>query len=208
MSLPDNRIRLPSAKIDFVTDVGVTGQDHDNYPAPQAQARFDHMRMYLIGLLAQQSSYTEPTEKRDGTPWFDLTTLSLKIYLNGEWAPYSSVIALTTTSPIVTLSDWYASTNEALASLAAEIVFGGKATSVSSDVTIPEPLRSSIYSNSKAFVFVNGVAIDPRTVSFIGSPSPTLLRFSDHELESGDEFFVSIRRIPVSTFYTQDVSVP
>ena len=59
--------------IDFVADVGIASQDHDNYPPPQGQARFDHMRMAIIALLSQQASFSEPTQYRDGTPWFDLT---------------------------------------------------------------------------------------------------------------------------------------
>lgn len=204
MSLPDNRIRLPSVKIDFDLDVGTTGQDHDTYPAPQAQARFDHMRMYLIGLLSQQSSFSEPTQKRDGTPWFDLNSMSLKIYMNGSWESYSEAIALTSDTQPLTLATWYTTVNEALSSLAPEILFGGKAQSITSEIPIPESVRSALFSDSRAFVAVNGTAIDPRSVSFIGSPIPTLLRLSNHELEANDEFFVCIRRVPTSTFVVQD----
>ena len=50
MSIPDNRLRFSSTKIDFANDVGIASQDHDNYPPPQGQARFDHMRMVVIAL--------------------------------------------------------------------------------------------------------------------------------------------------------------
>ena len=205
MTLPDNRIRLPSVKIDFDTEVGTTGQDHDTYPAAQAQARFDHMRMYLIGLLSQQSSFSEPVQKRDGTPWFDLNDGTLKIYYNNEWMAYSQAIALDTNTPPLTLAAWYATVNESLSSLAPEIVYGGKSNNITSEISIPETVRALIYTDSRAFVTVNGSAIDPRTVSFIGSPTPTLIRLSNHELEKDDEYFVSIRRVPSSTFVTQDV---
>ncbi len=208
MPLPDNRIRLPAVKIDFDTEVGTTSQDHDTYPAPQAQARYDHMRMYLIGLLSQQSSYSEPTQKRDGTPWFDLNTLALKIWLNGEWQLYSAVIPLTVGTQTLTLADWYATVNESLVSLAPEVVFGGKADSVTSDITIPSALRSALYDDSRAFIVVNGTSIDPRSVTFIGSPTPTIIRMANHELEANDEFYVTIRRVPVTTFSTSDVIVP
>lgn len=92
MPLPDQRIRLSAPTIDFDTQVGVTGQEHDNYPAPRTQARFDHMRLYLIGLLCQQASYDPPVEYREGTPWFDLNTMSLKIRKAEAWRPYADAL--------------------------------------------------------------------------------------------------------------------
>lgn len=208
MTLPDNRIRFPSGKIDFPADVGVTSQDHDNYPAPLAQARYDHMRMYLIGLLSQQSSYTEPTQKRDGTPWLDLNDNTLKIYINGEWVPYSTVIGLTAGASPTTLKEWYDAVVDAVAGLSPELFFGGKVTGTTADINIPESLRSKIYSDSRAFVTVNGLTIDPRSASFIGAPVPTIVRLGTHELEANDEYFVVIKRIGTSTFYVSDVVIP
>ena len=93
MTTPDQRIRLPGAKINFSTDVGTTGQDHDTFPAP-GQARYDHMRMYLLGLLSNQASYSEPTQYREGSFWFDLNTLTFKIYVNDSWSSLSETILL------------------------------------------------------------------------------------------------------------------
>ena len=89
----DNRIKFPATAIDF-NEVGVTGQDHDNYPAGSQQARYDWMRMVIIGLLSCQSSDAEPTQYRDGTWWFDLTTLSMKIRIGEAWEPAAKVLAL------------------------------------------------------------------------------------------------------------------
>lgn len=208
MTLPDNRIRFPAGRIDFTADVGDTSQDHDSYPAPLAQARYDHMRMYLIGLLAQQSSYDEPTQKRDGTAWLDLNDDVLKIYLDGAWHPYSSVIPLTSGVNPLTLASWYENVAEAISGLAPELCYGGKATATTSDILIPESLRSRIYTDSRAFVVINGVSIDPRSASFIGAPVPTIIRLGTHELENGDEFFVSIRRVDVNSFNVSDVIIP
>jgi hypothetical protein len=163
------------------------------------------MRMFLIGLLAQQSSFTEPSQKRDGTPWYDLNNGTLKIYVNNEWVSYSSVIGLTTDSPPLTLASWYASVSESLSSLAPELIFGGKSENITSEIPIPESIRALIYTDSRAFVTINGLSLDPRTASFIGSPAPTLIRLSKHELEPNDEFYVSIRRVPISTYVIQDV---
>ncbi len=202
MTLPDNRVRLPSSKIDFATDVGITSQDHDNYPSPGGQARFDHMRMFLIGLLSQQSSYDAPTEYRDGTPWFDLNSLSLKIWKNNSWEPYSDVIQL---EEGITLQDWYLSATASLSSISPELFFAGKSNINSSSIPIPSSLQSQISSDSRAFITINGLALDPREVSFVGTPNPTTIQLTTIELEPNDAFQVNIRRVPSTTFVTQNV---
>lgn len=83
--IPDNRINLQPPLIDFVDDVGTTGQAHDTFPQP-GQARYDWMRSYLIGLLAHQASFQEPIEFRLGSVWFDLNTSSFK-YRAGSAEP-------------------------------------------------------------------------------------------------------------------------
>lgn len=106
MAAPDARIHLPGSPIDFPTDVGTTGQDHDTYPSPDTQARFDHMRMYLIGLLANQASIgtDEPTQYREGTWWFDLTEGAMKIRKGDAWVPAGDGILV---ADGVTLGDFY-----------------------------------------------------------------------------------------------------
>jgi hypothetical protein len=74
--LPDNRINLQGPLVDF-TKVGTTGQAHDLFPQP-GPARFDQMRSYLIALLANQSSFSEPIEFRVGSLWFDLNVNAFK----------------------------------------------------------------------------------------------------------------------------------
>lgn len=206
MALPDNRIRLPAVKIDFANDVGLASQDHDTYPPAGGQARFDHMRMYLIGLLSQQSSYDEPTQKRDGTPWFDYNTLSLKIWLDGSWRPYSDTIQLTDE---LNLTQWYSQVSLALSTLSPELVFGGRCTTVGiSEITIPENLRSNLHSDSRVFMTVNSTPIDPREVQLIGTPIPTTIRLNTIELETNDTFLIQIRRVSDNLFYTPDVTIP
>lgn len=89
---PDNRIRFPSSPLDFATAVGVTGQDHDHYPQPSTQARYDWMRMMMIGLLSHQSSYHPPTQFREGTVWMDLNIPALKVMMNGTWEHIAKAI--------------------------------------------------------------------------------------------------------------------
>ena len=204
--IPDNRIRLSSTKIDFESSVGLTGLEHDDYPPPQGQARFDHMRMYLIGLLSQQSSYDEPTEKRQGTAWFDLNSNEVKIWDGNSWSKYSNHILLKDSSDNdITLSDWQLDTNNKLANVGQEVFFGGRCSSAAvSDITVPVELREAIDPESKAFVVINGLSIDPRESQLIGSPVSTV-RLLELELEAGDRFFVTFKRIPSSSYYTQDV---
>jgi len=210
MTLPDNRIRFSSTKIDFPNDVGITGQDHDSYPPPQGQARYDHLRMYLIGLLSQQSSFSEPLQKREGTPWFDLNELALKIYTNGTWAPYSDTIKIGSQ----TLTQWSEEVSNAITGIYPDIVFCGECTVDGVDqIPIPPTLQSQIYSDSRAFITVTSSTgdtsiVDPREVQLIGSPTPTTLVLTNNELDAQDSFVVVIKRIPNSSFYTATVSIP
>lgn len=91
-NLPDNRLRFSSAKIDFATEVGLTGQPHDTYPGPGEQPRYDWLRMWYISLLANQSSYEEPTNYREGTIWFDLNGPTIKIYSESQWKEITEAI--------------------------------------------------------------------------------------------------------------------
>lgn len=210
MALPDNRIRFPSTKIDLSADVGVTGQDHDTYPAAGSQARADWMGLYLIGLLSSQSSFSEPTEKRDGTVWFDLNTLSMKIWRNSEWQQYAEAIDLEDSDGnIISLSDWYEDAAELLKGLSPEIVFSGSSTAdAQSLITIPESLRDELTSDSRPLVYKNGSLIDPRNTRLEPSAIPTAVKLTDETIDNGDTFTVFIRRIPSSTFYTPNVTIP
>jgi hypothetical protein len=207
---PDNRLRFPSTLIDFPNDVGTTSQDHDSYPPPQGQARYDHFRMVMIALLSQQSSYEAPTQYRNGTPWFDLNTNVLKIRSGGAWVSYADVIALGDADPTsgsyLTLSEWFDTTNVAISSLAQEITFSGVSTADSvTDITIPASLQTLLYSDTRCFLYINGVLADPRDCSIINL---TTIRLSNISLDTDDEFTVILRRVPSNSFYAPTVSVP
>ncbi len=208
--LPDNRIVFTPTRLDFATDVGLTGQEHDSYPAPGSQARYDWFRSVMIGLLAQQSSYEAPTQYRDGTPWFDLNTLTLKIRKDGAWVSYAEVIGLTepdTDGNFTTLADWFTSANETLTNLAPEVFSGQCTTDDVSDIPIPTALQSYLASDSRVFLHINGLFVDPRNCSLLGSP-PTTIRISGATLGAGDSFSVSVRRISTSTFMSTAVVIP
>jgi hypothetical protein len=209
MTLPDNRIHFPAAKIDFSTDVGVTSQDHDSYPPPQGQARFDHMRMFLIGLLAQQASYDEPTQYRDGTPWFDLNDSSVKIRSGSEWKHLSDAISVQQASGVSTLSltDFVTQVLAAIPNITPEVVFSGVCTNDNvTSIPIPESLRSGLGTESRPFVFVNGALIDPRNTRLEPGANPSTVVLVSDNLDTGDLFTVNIRYIPDATFYSQSVT--
>lgn len=210
MTLPDNRIRLTPAKIDFETQVGETGQDHDNYPGPQKQARFDHLRMYLIGLLSQQSSYDPPTQFRDGTTWFDLNDLTLRIRYNNEWRPISEVVSVQQDNAGVstmTLAQLASTVLQTLPNITPDIVYNGICTNNGvSVIPIPAELRTYIGPASRSLVYVNGLLVDPRNTSLQPVVSPSQINLVGTTLNNGDKFTVNIRYVPTETFYLPTVN--
>ena len=208
MSLPDNRLRFPAPRIDFPTEVGTGAGDHINYPSPGGQARYDHMRMVVIALLSQQSSSEPPTEYREGTPWFDLTEATLKIRYNDAWVPYSEVISVEQNKDgqnTKTLAEFYAEVSETLVSLSPEIVFNGIVNNSSvGSITIPVSLRGNLHIDSRAFVYVNGLLKDTASTQ-LNQPNPISIILSGFTLNNGDIFTVIIKRIPDSTYYTEQV---
>jgi hypothetical protein len=210
MTLPDYRIKFPAPLIDFSADVGLTGQAHDEYPAPGTQARYDHLRLYLIGLLTHQASYLSPFEYSEGTIWFDLNTTALKTYFNNQWQEIANAIILTSEGQTVTLADWY--TNQAtiiLKSLAPEVVFGGRSTiSGIFRIPIPSNVYPYIFSDSRIFMTVNSLHnLDPREVAIVTVGSQKFIDISPNELDANDLFYVSIRRIPNATFSTENIII-
>ena len=115
--LPDNRVRLPGPPIDFTNDVGDTGKAHDTFPSP-GPVRFDHLRSYLIGLLANQASYLEPVEFRFGTLWLDQNVKCFKFrnssgavieVAGDQWISLAHGIEV---EPGLTLAQWFSQVSE------------------------------------------------------------------------------------------------
>lgn len=220
MSIPDNRIKFPSGLINFPVDVGVTGLEHDSYPAPGAQARYDHMRLFLIGLLSNQSSYDEPTNYRDGTLWFDLNTMAYKQRSNGAWNDISSSIKLGETD----LLSWYASASATLQNVTSSAVpemcfFGVVATNSTNldSISIPVALSDKIDGTTRAFVTLNGdntdvtkrlVVVSPQNVTIVGSLlGGYVIQLANIILENGDTFCVRLKNIPENVFITDSITV-
>jgi hypothetical protein len=207
----DHRIRFSPTPIDFANDVGITGQDHDTYPAPGQQARYDWMRMFLIGLLSCQSSDNPPNQYREGTPWFDLTDVTLKIRRNGAWVSVSQVIKLadtTTPNDPLTLQDWFNAVNEDIESLRSEIFFYGTIQSFNATlIPIPTNLLDELTPTSRPFVYIDGVLINPASTSLEPGPNPTAVGVPSGGLTQGSEFMVVIKSIPNDNFNTLPVTV-
>lgn len=207
----DHRIRFSPTPIDFANDVGVTGQDHDQYPEPGQQARFDWMRMFLIGLLSCQSSENPPSQYREGTPWFDLTDTTFKIRRGGAWVSISNVIKLADTQTAndpLTLQEWYDTINEDIESIRGEVFFHGLIQS--SDATIipiPVSLLPQLTPASRPFVYVDGVLVNPTLTSLEPGPNPTAIGVPTGILTQGSDFYVLIKSIPNSNFNAQPVTV-
>ena len=201
----DNRIRLPGPLINFAVDVGLTGQEHDNYPAP-GQARYDHLRIFLQGLLAQQSSASEPTQYREGTPWLDTSQdpPQLKIRVGAAWQPYAVAISLGAGTDKLSLLDWFAAVQPLLAAIAPDVTFSGTAGGPVAQIIVPGPLRPSLTSSSRPFVYSNGILLDPRQTILESG----VVLLGVNRLKAGDRFTVLIRGIPSQNFYVPDVPAP
>jgi len=196
----NNSIRFGSTRINFQDHVGLTGQEHDEYPSPNQPLRFDHIRMYLIGLLSNQSSVSEPTQYRDGTLWYDLSTNTLKVRKNDTWVKLSEAIQFDTEQ---TLSEWVGYVNNIIENYKQDIVFGGSASNNTNIITIPESLRGNITNISRAFVYVDGILQDPRQIVIIGDNT---IRLVD-TISSGSKYLVNIKQINSNAFYTSDVVI-
>jgi len=204
--LPDNRVRLIGPLIDFANQVGLTGQDHDSFPGPDQQARYDTMRSYLIGLLSNQSSFNAPTQYREGTVWFDLNTGVLRIFHNSAWHPIADAIALideTQSTPLLTLSQWFQSLSGYLATFGPEITFSGQATQVTGTIPIPTTLRPSVTPTYEALIWINGLLKNPALTTI--SSGVIILGFN---LNAGDAFTVQLKNYLPQNFYRTAVTVP
>lgn len=197
--LPDNRIRYPASLVDFETDVGLTGQDHDNYPASGVQLRYDHMRLTLLGLLANQSSYDEPVEFREGTLWMDLTSNALKIRRNGAWANLSEALIVAGLS----LTEWAAGVDAAISSSQPNATFSGVASQNTTTLAIPTSLQAMAgRANIRALVYIDGLLQDPRNCQILSGNTVKLL--NSIFVPRRGRFTVILTYIPTTNFVSDD----
>lgn len=210
MSIPDYRIRFDAPRIDFDSDVGNLGQDIDNYPAPNSQARFDHFRMVILGLLSNQASTNAPTQYREGSLWFDLKDETLKIRRGDGWVPIAESIVLddsgTNDSPN-TLAKWFESAKGIIESIKNDVCYNGviKSQGINS-IPIPTQFRNQINIFSRPFVYVNGLLLQPTSTNINSYNNPTSINTSQN-LEVNSRFTVLIKNIPNNNFLEDQIVV-
>jgi hypothetical protein len=211
MAAPDYRIRFSPTLTDFATDVGTEGQDIDNFPAANQQARYDWMRIVVLGLLCQQASESAPTQYRSGTPWFDLNDETLKIRRAGAWLGASESIKLANTEDPAdpyTLQDWFNEVNDDVQALRTEAFFYGNI--VTNNIVllpIPESLHGILQQESRPFVYVNGTLLNPATTPLQPGALPTSIAIPLGSVVPGDNFSVTIKSIPDNKFVVTPVVI-
>jgi hypothetical protein len=207
MPLPNNTLRFPAPEIDFASDVGLSSQDHDNFPAAGAQPRWDWLLMWYISLLANQSGFDEPTQYRVGTDWHDLDVGGMRKYWNGtNWVSLSEAIQVGTISGTgtdagnpITLQSWVNDTETLLAASSPESTFSGVSSQDGvTSIPIPDALLDSIDKDkNKAFVYINGLLVDPRNVTLC---PPTIELINGIVIDKDDRFTVVIKNITDALF--------
>lgn len=207
----DNRIKLPATLVDFVNDVGTTGQDHDSYPEP-GQARFDLMRLFLIGLLSNQSSADDnpPTEFRTGTIWFRRTTNAIQIRINDNWVPLANAIELIQDSDSISLSDWFTSVETQLESVVPRHTWSGSSVADGiASITVPNSLQDkieAIKSSTRPLVYINGLLVDPRNSRFSSGFPVVIELLGGVVVDDGDRYTVVVERF--DEFLQDEIVIP
>lgn len=189
--LPDYRIRFPSSKIDFYNEVfgGVlSGQQIDEYPEP-GQARYDWMRMTIIGLLSNQSSYEEPINYKVGTMWFNLNDFFYKYYNGEKFDDIAHAIKIEDKS----LFDW---SKEIRSKFSDQAIFSGVADSTTNEIEIPfEALHSASFELNHPILYINGMIVDPRSTKFNSNRDKVIIE--NISLDAGNSFIVKIERMDI-----------
>ena len=203
--LQDNRMRFSPTEIDFINDVGLSGQAHDDYPAPNQPARYDHWRLAIIALLSSQSSDPDkpPSQYRLGTIWFNKS--EFKYYNDSTFADIANAIFLRTsaTGDAIPLSTWYVEAVEKLTRIQPRYTYSGKIQTLGiHELPIPDPIRqglTGIQTLMRPLVYLNGLLIDPRLCSFSDNCPLFVEVDSSIELNKDDKFTVIIERFDIAT---------
>jgi hypothetical protein len=188
----DNRITLTSKLVDFDNIVGIAGQDHDSFPTPGQNPRYDWMRSFLIGLLSNQSSKEAATQKRTGALQYDRSTRTMMIWNGSNWVNLSEHIKVLG----AILTDLFEFVNQKLESANSALTFSGVAITLSTSIPVPEAIRIALVDISGAvgiFVYVNGKVIDPSKVRFSDGCPVVILLDSDVSLPVGSRFTVVLK---------------
>jgi hypothetical protein len=204
MSLQDNRLRFPPTEIDFANDVGLTGEAHDNYPAPGDEARYDFARMVVISLLSNQSSDPDkpPTQFREGTIWFNKTEYKRSNGTTFDDIAKAIYLRLSPIDPGISLYEWYNDAVSKLTRIQPRYTYSGKVQTYNiHQLPIPDAIRQALAGISalmQPIVYVNGLLIDPRLCKLTAS-CPLFVDIDNSIiLNKQDKFSVIIERFDIS----------
>jgi hypothetical protein len=186
----NNIIKYPvSEEVDFINDVGLTGQDHDNYAEPGTHPRYDWMRMIILGLLANQASREEPTEYRPGTLHYNLNDFFYKCMKDANFEDLAKCIKITKS-----LYEWAAEIEEKRKRFIQSGVFSGIAHAKSNVINIPRNLQNISKLPNKPYLFKNGKIVNPSLVRF-NTSCPVAIELSGNaSLNAEDIFTVFIKQ--------------
>jgi hypothetical protein len=181
-------MKFPVTEVDFVNDVGTTGQLHDDYPAPLTSPRFDWMRMELMGLLANQSAFGHPMNHRIGTIHYNLNDNAYESSDGTTFLPISSFIKAADSD----LANWSQDVENAISWNKLKMIFGGYAIQRSKVIKVPESIQSYVSQSTRITFYKNGKIIEPNGIT-ISSGCPVCLNLSgDSILKTSDKFIVIV----------------
>lgn len=186
----DNRFKFPeSSEIDFVHDVGLTGQDHDNYAEPGTLPRFDWIKIIILGLLANQASGEKPTQYRPGTLYYNLNTFLYECAKDGDFESLAKCIKIAN----LDLHDWSQDIETKRQRFYPSGTFSGVAHHKSNVINIPRSLQDISKSPNQPYLFKNGKITNPSFAQF-NSGCPVAIELSGSAvLQADDTFTVFIR---------------
>ena len=196
----DNRIALPPTLIDFAL-VGTTGQEHDDFPAPAQQPRYDWMRLYLIGLLSNQSATERPTQFRTGTIFYNKSTGAFEYNDGTDWQDIADGIILdgSDTDNIVTLASFFAEATEQLASIRPRVTWSGNVLENNiTKIAIPDSAKDVIdglCDDVHPLVYRNGALISPNSTRFAAACPSSVELIGGETLDRGDTYIVIVERV-------------
>ena len=185
----NNQIRFPNDTIDFINDVGLTGQDHDSYAEPGTVSRYDWMQMIVLGLLAQQASNKKPENFRVGTLWFNLQKFAYECSDDNDFFNISEFIKVISTN----LQEWTLDIDEKIEKYMPTGTFSGTVANDTSVINIPNQLQKISISPNKPYVFKNGLLINPSFVRFNNGCPVAIELLENARLTTQDSFVVFIK---------------
>lgn len=180
----NNKIIFPESEIDFLNDVGNTGQDHDDYAEPGTHPRYDWMRMIVLGLLSYQASDQEPNEHRPGTIWFDLEHMQYKCQLGGIFTDIANAIEILSSN----LDNWSKDVDEKRNRFQPTSCFSGIARIETNVISIPQEIQHTAIAPNRPFLFKNGRLINPDLVQF-NTGCPVAIELSKDAILSPNQHF-------------------